>query len=162
MSLGKGKVGGRTKIITTNDWRKWPRNGNNKTIKWVKAWEKISEPGGVDRICRTPVTVPFLNRHSPYGSRNLSHTPSCRFIVQSLRDRVYVNIREFFRHDVTKKLLPGKKGINLNLEDWNALMEASTKIDETVQGFTAPYMRNRMITDWRIGCLCRALNVVGR
>ena len=54
-----------------------------------------------------------------------------------LRTRVnflLLNIREFYRHDVTKKWLPGKKGINLTLEDWNALMEASTKIDEAVQG----------------------------
>ena len=55
-------------------------------------------------------------------------------VVQSFRDRVYVNIREFYRHDVTKKWLPGKKGINLTLEDWNALMAASSKIDEAVQG----------------------------
>ena len=55
-------------------------------------------------------------------------------VVQSFRDRVYVNIREFYRHDVTKKWLPGKKGINLTMEDWNALMEASSKIDEAVQG----------------------------
>ena len=54
-------------------------------------------------------------------------------VVQSFRDKVYVNIREFYRHDVTKKWLPGKKGINLTMEDWNALAEASTKIDEAVQ-----------------------------
>ena len=35
--------------------------------------------------------------------------------------------------NVTKKWLPGKKGINLTMEDWNALAEASTKIDEAVQ-----------------------------
>ena len=55
-------------------------------------------------------------------------------VVQCFRDRVYVNIREFYRHDVTKKWLLGKKGINLSLEDWNALVEASSKIDEAVQG----------------------------
>ena len=55
-------------------------------------------------------------------------------VVQSFRDRVNVNIREFYRHDVTKKWLNGKKGINLTVEDWNALMEASSKINEAVQG----------------------------
>ena len=54
-------------------------------------------------------------------------------VVQCFRDRVYVNIREFYRHDVTKKWQPGKKGINLTLEDWNTLVEASSKIDEAVQ-----------------------------
>ena len=54
-------------------------------------------------------------------------------VVQSFRDKVYVNVREFYRHDVTKKWLPGKKGINLTLEDWNALTDASSKIDEAVQ-----------------------------
>ena len=54
-------------------------------------------------------------------------------VVQSFRDKVYVNIREFYLHEGTKKWLPGKKGINLTLEDWNVLMEASTRIDEAVQ-----------------------------
>ena len=54
-------------------------------------------------------------------------------VVQSFRDKVYVNIREFYRHEGTKKWLPRKKGINLTMEDSNALMEAATKIDEAVQ-----------------------------
>ena len=38
-------------------------------------------------------------------------------VVQSFRDKVYVNVREFYQHAVTEKWLPGKKGINLTLED---------------------------------------------
>ena len=53
-------------------------------------------------------------------------------VVQTFRD-VYVNIREFYRHDVTQKWLPGKKGINLSVDDWNALKEVSAKIDSAVQ-----------------------------
>ena len=35
---------------------------------------------------------------------------------------------------VARKKKKKKKGINLTLEDWNVLMEASSKIDEAVQG----------------------------
>ena len=54
-------------------------------------------------------------------------------VVQTFRDNVYVNIREYYRDDGDQKWLPGKKGINLTLDDWNALKEASAKIDSTVQ-----------------------------
>ena len=52
------------------------------------------------------------------------------------RDKIYVNIQEFYRHDLTKKWMPGKKDINLTLANWNVLMDASTnlKIYEAVQG----------------------------
>ena len=54
-------------------------------------------------------------------------------VVQSFRGKAYVNIREFYRHEVATKWLPGKKGINMSVEDWNALMHAASKIDEAVR-----------------------------
>ncbi len=54
-------------------------------------------------------------------------------VVQTFRDKAYVNIREFYRDNDDQKWLPGKKGINLTLDDWNALKEASAKIDSALQ-----------------------------
>ena len=47
---------------------------------------------------------PVLTLEFLFGLRWHHHV-----VVQSFRDRVYVNIREFYRHNVTKKWLPGEE-----------------------------------------------------
>ena len=115
------------------EWEQRDHKGSKGLGKDIKAWR---------RRRTTPYDKPHPMEQRPV---KLAPFPTDRerlrkplrsdrhVVVQSFRDRVYVNIREFYRHDVTKKWLPGKKSINLTLEDWDALMEASSKIDEAVQ-----------------------------
>ena len=124
-----------------------------QVMKMAEEWEQRDhkESGGLGKdikAWRYRQATPYAKSH-PMEQRpvKLAPFPTDRqtlrvplradrhVVVQSFRDKVYVNIREFYLHDVTKKWLPGKKGINLTLEDWNALMEASSKVDEAVQGF---------------------------
>ena len=117
------------------DWEQRDHKGIEGLGKDIKAWRRRQN---------TPYDKPHLMEQRPVTK--LPPLPTDRetlrvplradrhVVVQSFRDKVYVNIREFNRHDVTKKWLPGKKGINLTLEDWNVLMEAASKIGEAVQG----------------------------
>ena len=135
------------------DWGEDDDYYNQQLTKMTEEWEqrvhKGSEGLGKDiKAWRRRQNTPYAKPH-PMEQRSVTKLPPFptdrerlrvplradrHVVVQSFRDKVYVNIREFYRHDVTKKWLPGKKGINLTLEDWNALMEASSKIDEAVQG----------------------------
>ena len=54
-------------------------------------------------------------------------------VVRSFKGKIYVNIKDFSRHPVTQKWIPGKKGIDLSLEQWEALKDASQKIDGAIQ-----------------------------
>ena len=133
------------------DWGEDNDYYDQRLTKMAEDWErdvKLQKEGlGKDiKAWRYRQTTPYAKPHpreqhpvklAPFPTdRETMRVPlraDRHVVVQSFRDKVYVNIREFYRHDVTKKWLPGKKGINLTMEDWNALAEASTKIDEAVQ-----------------------------
>ena len=135
------------------DWGKDDDYYAQQVMKMPEEWEQPDhkDSGGLGkdiRAWRRRQKTPYDKPH-PMEQRPVTKLPPFptdretlrvplradrHVVVQSFRDKVYVNIREFYKHDVTKKWLPGKKGINMTMEDWNALMEASTKIDEAVQG----------------------------
>lgn len=57
-----------------------------------------------------------------------------RFVtVSEFRGKVMVGIREFYEAD--GDLRPGKKGISLNLEQWNSLKDQISEIDDAVKSF---------------------------
>lgn len=60
------------------------------------------------------------------GNRNLRIEPS------EFKGKWYVMIREFYE-DEDGEMKPGKKGINLKLEEWNEIVEKINEIDEMVQ-----------------------------
>lgn len=59
------------------------------------------------------------------GSRNIRIEPS------EYKGKWYVMIREFYEDG--GELKPGKKGINLKIEEWNEMMEKINEINTEVQ-----------------------------
>jgi len=60
------------------------------------------------------------------GNRNIKIEPS------EFKGKWYVMIREFYE-DENGELKPGKKGINLKLEEWNEIVEKINNINVEVQ-----------------------------
>ena len=98
-----------SKQLIWNSWRRRQNTPNNKLHPMEQRPVKLA-PFPTDRE-RLRVSL-RADRH---------------VVVQSFRDRVYLNIREFYQHDGTKKWLPRKKGINMILEDWKP-RQRSTKL----------------------------------
>lgn len=52
------------------------------------------------------------------GKRNIRIEPS------EFKSKLYISIREWYQpNPEEEKMLPGKKGISLNLEEWNEIVE---------------------------------------
>jgi hypothetical protein len=51
------------------------------------------------------------------GNRNIKIEPS------EFKGKMYVSIREWYTPEGSDKLLPGKKGINLTIDEWNEIVE---------------------------------------
>ena len=57
-----------------------------------------------------------------------------RFVnVSEFKGKAYINIREYYESD--GKVLPGKKGISLSVEQWEALKSFMGKIDSDLKRF---------------------------
>ncbi|KAK4310897.1 hypothetical protein Pmani_017577 [Petrolisthes manimaculis] len=54
-----------------------------------------------------------------------------RVTVREFRNKIYVDIREFYEKD--GKMLPGKKGIALNTSGWSKLKNLIDDVDEEIQ-----------------------------
>ncbi|KAI1188673.1 transcriptional Coactivator p15-domain-containing protein [Nemania serpens] len=54
-----------------------------------------------------------------------------RVVIQDFKGKTYVNIREYF--DSNGELRPGKKGIMLSLEQYNALLSAIPDVNAELQ-----------------------------
>ena len=54
--------------------------------------------------------------------------------MSEYRNKAYVNIREYY-DSADGKLLPGKKGISLNSDQWEALKSNRGKIDADLKKF---------------------------
>ncbi|XP_073243364.1 uncharacterized protein [Porites lutea] len=57
-------------------------------------------------------------------------TDKRRVSVRDFRGKLYVDIREFYEKD--GEYLPGKKGISLNVEQWEKLKDLINDIDEAI------------------------------
>ncbi|XP_035231482.1 activated RNA polymerase II transcriptional coactivator p15-like, partial [Stegodyphus dumicola] len=65
---------------------------------------------------------------------NMFKLSKMRYVsVREFRGKVMVDIREYY--DADGELKPGKKGICLNMEQWNALKEHIDDIDAAVKKF---------------------------
>ena len=53
--------------------------------------------------------------------------------MSEFKGKAYVNIREYYESD--GKMLPGKKGISLGIEQWEALKTFISKIDSDLKRF---------------------------
>ena len=54
-----------------------------------------------------------------------------RFVsVSTFKSNKLVNIREYYNPPNSEKLLPGKKGISLNKDQWKNLMKYADKINK--------------------------------
>ncbi|XP_070562147.1 activated RNA polymerase II transcriptional coactivator p15-like [Ptychodera flava] len=71
----------------------------------------------------------FLLRDTETSARIVS--------VQMYKGNVYVGIREFFKKPDTGELIPTKKGINLNLDQWNRLKCIMQSIDDAAKTLTS-------------------------
>jgi len=57
-----------------------------------------------------------------------------RFVsVKCFKGKTYLDIREFFNSPKDCRLMPGKKGVTLKREQWNAFRDAFFDIDEKIQ-----------------------------
>jgi len=52
--------------------------------------------------------------------------------VKNFKGRVLVDVREFYEDKNTGELKPGKKGISLNVENWNKLTAALGGIEQSI------------------------------
>nr|CAH8827527.1 unnamed protein product [Trichobilharzia regenti] len=53
--------------------------------------------------------------------------------VRDFRGKVFVDIREYYEDKSSGELKPGKKGISLNLEQWEYLKSSINDLDEDVK-----------------------------
>ena len=118
-------------VKMTREWDGPKRQKNDEGLgKDIRTWRKRQNP--VHPMEQRPIRGPVKLAPFPTDRETL-RVPireDRHVVVQSFRDNVYVNIRDFYRDEVTHKWLPGKKGINMSLEDWNALTAALPKIDK--------------------------------
>ncbi|XP_070537530.1 activated RNA polymerase II transcriptional coactivator p15-like [Ptychodera flava] len=70
----------------------------------------------------------FLLRDTEMSARIVS--------VQMYKGNVYVGTSEFFKKPNTRELIPTKKGINLNLDQWNRLKCIMQSIDDAAKTLT--------------------------
>lgn len=57
---------------------------------------------------------------------------SRKFItVHDFKGKTYVNVREYYEKD--GKVLPGKKGISLNVEQWNNLCSSIDEVNNVLK-----------------------------
>ncbi|KAM0753011.1 PC4-domain-containing protein [Meredithblackwellia eburnea MCA 4105] len=75
-----------------------------------------------------PVGGPLSKNDDGDSFLELSNTR--RVTVRSFKGNVLIDIREFYSKD--GKSLPGKKGISLSKDQWNALKDAFGDIDQAV------------------------------
>lgn len=62
------------------------------------------------------------------GERNIKIEPS------EFKGKIYVNIREWYKPNPEEdKLLPGKKGISLNMKEWNQIVENFDVIKQEIE-----------------------------
>lgn len=59
-------------------------------------------------------------------------TDKRRLTVRRFKGKVLVDIREFWEPE-PGKLAPGKKGISLNLDQWNTLKSVMDKVDSAIK-----------------------------
>ena len=109
------------------DWGEDDDYYGRQVMKMAEEWEQRDhkENGGLGKDIKTwrrRQTTPYAKPH-PMEQRpvKLAPFPTDRetlrvplradrhVVVQSFRDKVYVNIREFYWHDVTKKWLPEER-----------------------------------------------------
>ncbi|XP_076356079.1 activated RNA polymerase II transcriptional coactivator p15-like [Tachypleus tridentatus] len=65
---------------------------------------------------------------------NMFQLSKMRFVnVREFRGKVMVDIREYY--EANGDLKPGKKGISLNMEQWNALKHRIDEIDDAIKQF---------------------------
>ncbi|XP_054714604.1 activated RNA polymerase II transcriptional coactivator p15-like isoform X2 [Uloborus diversus] len=65
---------------------------------------------------------------------NMFKLSKMRYVnVREFRGKIMVDIREYYDSDGDLK--PGRKGICLNMEQWNALKEQIDSIDQAVKRF---------------------------
>jgi hypothetical protein len=54
-----------------------------------------------------------------------------RVTISKFKGKLYVGIREYYEDGA--KMKPGKKGISLQIEEWEALKECMKDIDEIIE-----------------------------
>ncbi|RWA03446.1 hypothetical protein EKO27_g11658 [Xylaria grammica] len=59
-------------------------------------------------------------------------SPTRRIAIQNFKGKSYINIREYYS-DASGELRPGKKGIMLTLEQYNALLKAVPQLNAELQ-----------------------------
>ncbi|GAA57477.1 activated RNA polymerase II transcriptional coactivator p15 [Clonorchis sinensis] len=52
--------------------------------------------------------------------------------VRQFKGRTFVDIREFYEDKSTGEMKPGKKGISLNVEQWDYLKSVMSEIDRDI------------------------------
>lgn len=66
--------------------------------------------------------------HNDEGESYIKFGPNRRVSVRSFKGKAYVDIREFYGSEGDEK--PGKKGISLTVEQWQAIRDNASVIDE--------------------------------
>ncbi len=54
--------------------------------------------------------------------------------VKQFKGKTYIDIREFYEDKDTGEKKPGKRGIMLNVEQWDKITQSIAQIQETVDG----------------------------
>ncbi|CAM8948923.1 unnamed protein product [Rhodiola kirilowii] len=102
-------------------------NGTTKhglSGKWGKRKGKFGGDSEANKVAKTEDDDDSENIVVCELSRNR------RVSVRSWQGKIWVDIREFYEKD--GKTLPGKKGISLNMDQWNILKDHLEEIDEAV------------------------------
>ncbi|KAL1379174.1 hypothetical protein pipiens_015090 [Culex pipiens pipiens] len=88
---------------------------------------------------RTPAKKSKSEAGSSGGAKNESGEPEWfldknkKVTVREFKNKVYVDIREFYEKD--GKMLPGKKGVSLQVPMWKKLLEISDEVNEAIKKF---------------------------
>ncbi|KAF6770228.1 hypothetical protein AHF37_11090 [Paragonimus kellicotti] len=66
------------------------------------------------------------------GDKMIDLTGKKFVCVRQFKGRVFVDIREYYEDKATSELKPGKKGVSLNVEQWDQLKEAMKELDRDI------------------------------
>ncbi|KAG8177380.1 hypothetical protein JTE90_015934 [Oedothorax gibbosus] len=112
-----------------------PREMSSKKSRKAKLEDSDSDSGPEDRTpaSKKPKTEQ-KSASSGNDDENMFSISKMRFVnVREFRGKVLIDIREFYDKD--GELKPGKKGICLNTEQWQALKDQIENVDAAIKKF---------------------------
>ncbi|KAG5656315.1 hypothetical protein KAF25_004591 [Fusarium avenaceum] len=102
-----------------------------RTVTKKRAADSDSEPETASKRVKSTATSVESDGKDDDGNPFWELSNKRRVGVADFSKKTFVNVREYYEKD--GKTLPGKKGISLSIEQYNALLKAIPRINATLR-----------------------------